>query len=246
MKFSALLAIFLLAILPLAAQESQDSADLVHAPDLGTRVRVNGIQILPAVGKPFSGRDHIEWTRTLEDGSTITSELYAQIARDSQGRIYREHMSFVPANSGERGWRREFDLLDPVTHTRTVCMTITRNCTITDYHVSPQFKLQPPGTFDEGKRILVRESLGNDVIDGLNVVGTRDTITIASGVVGNSQPLVNTREFWYSPDLEINLSTLRKDPREGTQAIHVIDLSRSEPDAAIFKIPPGYSVDDIR
>jgi hypothetical protein len=243
MKFSALLAVSVLAAIPLAAQ---DADELVHAPDLGTYVRVNGIQILPAVNKPFTGRDHIEWTRTLEDGSMIASELYAVLARDSQGRIYREHMTFVPVNSGQPIPRRQFDLLDPVAHTRTICITATRHCTISDYHVSPQFKLPPPGTFDEGKRTLVRESIGTDVIDGLNVIGTRETITISTGAVGNSQPLISTREFWYSPDLEINLSTLRKDPREGQQAIRVLDLSRTDPAADIFKIPANYTVEDIR
>jgi hypothetical protein len=64
--------------------------------------------------------------------------------------------------------------------------------------------------------------------------------------VGNSQPLVTTRDFWYSPDLQINLSVTRKDPREGTQAIRVVDLSRSEPDPAMFKVPAGFVVQDLR
>jgi hypothetical protein len=251
MKFSALLAaslfaFFALAILPAAAQESQDATEAVHAPDLGTSVRVHGIQIFPVAGKPFSGRDHIEWVRALEDGNTVTTELYARLARDSQGRVYREHMSFVPINSGQSSWRREFDLLDPVNHTRTACMTATLRCTITNYRVPLPLTPRPPGMFDQGKRILVRESLGTDVIDGLNVVGSRETVIIAAGAVGNSQPLVSTREFWYSPDLEINLSTVRKDSREGTQAIHVVDLSRSDPDPAIFTIPANYRIEDIR
>jgi hypothetical protein len=154
-------------------------------------------------------------------------------------------MSFVPINSGQSSWRREFDLLDPVNHTRTACMTATRRCTVTNYRV-PLAITRPPGVFDDGNRILVRESLGNDVIDGLNVIGSRDTVTIAAGAAGNSKPLVSTREFWYSPDLEINLSTLRKDSREGTQSIQVVDLSRSDPDPATFMIPANYLIEDIR
>jgi hypothetical protein len=84
------------------------------------------------------------------------------------------------------------------------------------------------------------------VIDDLNVVGTRETITINAGVLGNNKPLVSTREFWYSPDLQVNLSVLRKDPREGTQVIHVVDLSRTEPDPATFQVPAGYVVQDLR
>jgi hypothetical protein len=104
----------------------------------------------------------------------------------------------------------------------------------------------PAGPIDNGTRYLTRESLGSDVIDGLNVIGTRETISINPGVVGNSQPLVSTREFWYSPDLQVNLSVARKDPREGTQVIHVVDLSRFEPDAAQFQAPAGFAIQDLR
>jgi hypothetical protein len=104
----------------------------------------------------------------------------------------------------------------------------------------------PVGPFDNGKRELTRESLGSDVIDGLNVAGTRETISINPGVVGNSQPLVTTREFWYSPDLQVNLSVTRKDPREGSQVIHVVDLSRAEPDPAMFQAPAGFVVETPR
>jgi hypothetical protein len=125
-------------------------------------------------------------------------------------------------------------------------MVATRRCTITDYHRSTSFTPQPAGPFDNGKRDLTRESLGTDVIDGLNVVGTRETITINVGVVGNSQPLVTLKEFWYSPDLGVNLAVTRKDPREGTQEIRVLDLSRTEPDPTMFQIPAGYVVQDNR
>jgi hypothetical protein len=242
-KFFALLAASLLLSGALVAQESDEP---FRGPDRGTSIRVHGIEILPNAGKPFSGRDHIEWTRTLEDGSVVTTHLNAFLARDSQGRIYREHVNFVPGNSNLPSRRREFDLLDPVTHTRTVCMTATRHCTITNYYASTSFTPTPAGPLAKGTRYLSRESLGTSTVDDLNVIGTRETLTINAGVVGNTQPLVATKEFWFSPDLQVNISVTRKDPREGTQVIHVEDLSRSEPDPAIFQIPHGFVVQDIR
>ena len=243
MKQRALLAISLLLACCLAAQESDET---LRGPDGGTRFRVQGIQILPAAGMPFSGRDNIEWTRDLGDGNSVTTHLFAALARDSQGRIYRERVSFVPANSDQQSRRNEFILSDPVAHTRTTCTVATRHCEITSYYALTSFAPPPTGPFDNGKRSLARENLGSDVIDGLSVVGTRETITINAGVVGNSQPLATTREFWYSPDLQVNLKVTRKDPREGTQVIRVVDLSRSEPDPAMFKVPAGYVVVDSR
>jgi hypothetical protein len=94
-----------------SAQESSEEPS--HGPDGGTSFRVHGIQVLPATGKPFSARDSIKWNRKLEDGTTVTMHLYAAIARDGQGRIYREHRSFVAADSKQRSKRRDLVLLDP-------------------------------------------------------------------------------------------------------------------------------------
>jgi hypothetical protein len=243
MKLYAFFAVSLLFACTLAAQESDEPS---RGPDSGTRYHVSGIEVLPVTGRPFWGRGTTEWTRNLGDGSVVTTHLFAMVARDSQGRIYRERRNFVPSNPDQEPKRNEITLLDPVTHTRTTCTVATRHCEITGYHARTSFTPMPAGPFDKGTRDLTRETLGSDVVDGLNVVGTRETITISPGVVGNSQPLVTTREFWYSQDLQVNLSVIRKDPREGTQVIHVVDLSRSEPDPAMFQVPAGFVVVDSR
>ena len=227
----------------LSAQESTEPS---RGPDGDTRTHVQGIQVLPVAGKPFSGRDSIEWARRLEDGSVVTTHLTALVARDSQGRIRRERVSFVPANSNEQSKVMETIILDPVEHTRTTCTIATHQCTITRYYAAVKFTPAPAGPLDNGTRYLTRESLGTNVIDELNVVGTRETLTISAGAIGNNQPVVTTREFWYSSDLEINLSVTRKDPREGTQVLQLIDLSRSEPDPSLFQVPADFTVADAR
>jgi hypothetical protein len=243
MKVGTLLAAFLLIGSSLFAQ---DSEELMRGPDGGTTYHVDGISVRPLPGQPFSGRSTTEWTRTLEDGSVVTTHLFAMVARDSQGRIYREGRHFVPANSDKEPIRYRFKIADPNTHTLTICMVATRSCSVTGYFASTSFTARPVGPFDDGKRTLARESLGNDVMDGINVVGTRETVTINAGVVGNSQALSITREFWYSPELQVNLAITRKDPREGTQVVRVQEVSRSEPDPNLFKVPEGYSVHDLR
>jgi hypothetical protein len=245
MKLRALLVLVASVLLaaPLTAQESTESS---RGPDGGTRFRVHGIEVLPATERPFSARDSIVWTRNLEDGSKVTTYLYATVARDSQGRIYRERRSFVPANAYEQSRQIELILLDPVAHTRTTCTVKTRRCLITGYHASPSFVPPQDGLLDKGTRYLSRQSLGTGVVDDLNVVGTRETLSISAGAVGNTQPLLATREFWYSPELQVNLSVTRKDPREGTQVLQLVDLSLAEPDPAMFQIPAGFVIQDLR
>jgi hypothetical protein len=246
MKLRALLLLLVGSALLACSVTAQESSEPSRGPDGGTRVHVDGIQVLPVAGKPFSGKDSIDWTRTLEDGSVVTTHLTAIVARDSQGRIRRERVTFVPANSSEPSKPVEMIVSDPAEHTRTTCIIASRHCTVTDYHTPLKFSPLPAGSLDNGKRFLARESLGSNVIDDLNVVGTRETLTINAGVIGNNQPVVTTREFWYSSDLEINLSVTRKDPREGTQVIQLIELSRDEPDAALFRVPSDFVIEDQR
>lgn len=237
-KLFALLVASFLLICPLLAQESDD---LQRGPDGDTRTHITGIVILPVAGKPFSGRDSIDWTHTIENGTVIAMHQDAWLARDSDGRIYRENVTRFPANSDGHSERRQFMIFDPVEHTATRCEVSTRRCLVSPYRAPTSFRQRPAGPFDNGNRTLSRESLGANVLNGLNVNGTREAVTINPGVVGNSQPLSITKEFWYSPDLEVNLSVTRQDPREGTITIHVVDLSR-DPDPSMFKVPIGFVV----
>jgi hypothetical protein len=244
MKLGTLLAAFLL-IVP-SYLFTQDSEEVMRGPDGGTTYHVDGISVRPLPAQPFFGRSTTEWTRTLQDGSVVTTHLFAMVARDSQGRIYREGRHFVPVNSDQEPRRYRFKIADPITHTLTICMVDSHSCEVTNYSMSTSFTPMHVGPFDNGKRTLARESLGNDAIDGINVVGTRETVTINAGVIGNSQALSVVREFWYSPELQVNLAITRKDPREGTQVVRVHEVSRSDPDPNLFKVPEGYAVHDVR
>jgi hypothetical protein len=244
MRLSALL-LLAVSLLPASTLLAQEKAEPERGPDRGTQMRVHGIQVLPAAGRPFTARDHIVWTRNLEDGTVTTTELYALVARDGQGRIYREHRSFVPLNSKRES--RQFDLLilDPVSHSRTTCIIAARRCAVQSYHARTTFSLNPDGLFDNGMRFLSRVNLGHDEIDGVEVNGTRETLQIAAGAVGNSQTLVGTRDFWYSPELQVNLQVTRKDPRIGTQLLKLVELSMADPDPKIFQVPSGFVVERL-
>jgi hypothetical protein len=195
---------------------------------------------------PLTGKSSIEWTRTLEDGSTVTVHLEANLARDGAGRMYRERRSFVPINSDQQPRLSEIMLFDPAARTRSTCAVATRQCVVTDYFPRKGIALQPTGPFANGTRSLTREDLGQNVIDGMSVTGSKETTTINPGVVGNEQALVSTREFWYSDAIHTNLAVTRIDPREGKQVIRLIDLNLAEPDPHTFDVPEGYVVLDQR
>jgi hypothetical protein len=214
--------------------------DPERGPDSGESTHVPGISMLAIPGKPFSGIDTIEWARTLDDGTTVTTHLTAKLARDSQGRMYRENHHFVALD--KKSFAYQIKIYDPITRSLTICYTKTLQCAIQDYKPRTFFETTPAGSFDNGNRFLARESLGSQMIEGIYTNGTRETTTINPGVLGNDKPLVSTREFWYSDELENNLSVTRIDPRNGKQAIWMSNISHSEPDSHLFEIPIGYTI----
>ena len=220
--------------------------EVSRGPDGGTRTHIAGVEVLDLAGLPFTARTSTEWTRTLADGSTVKLVLQAAIARDSSGRVYRERHHMVPAGSTVPSPLYEMDVEDPTTGTRTTCTMATHQCVITAHRASTGFAPQPAGPFADGTRFLTREALGVNTMQGLNVTGTRETVTVNPGVVGNDRALVSTREFWYSPDLKTNLAVTRNDPREGLEVIQLSEVSRSEPEPARFAVPAGYTVVDAR
>lgn len=224
----------------LAAQEPS------RGPDGGTSTRVSGVELLAIPGKPFSAKTTTEWTRTLADGSTITTRLEANLARDSRGRIYRERRTFVPANSDRQAPLNEIHIYDPLTRTQILCSVRAMDCVLSDYYPRTFFETPVTGLNSAGTRSLTRESIGSDTIEGLYVAGIRETTIINAGVLGNEQPLVSTREFWFSEELQTNLAVTRNDPREGRQVIRLSNVSRAEPDPHLFEIPIGYTVRDAR
>jgi hypothetical protein len=219
---------------------------LLRAPDGGTSHHVDGVDLLAIPGKPLTGKSSIEWTHTLSDGSTVAVSGLANLARDSQGRMYRERRDWVPAGSGRENPLLEMQYYDPMEKTKTVCTVRLRQCIVSDYHPRTRLMAMPAIASTAGGRTVAREKLGSETIEGVEVSGTRETTTIAPGEIGNTRQFVTTRDFWYSAELETNLTVIRNDPRDGKQVIRLVDLSRSEPDPQQFLLPAGFAVIDSR
>jgi hypothetical protein len=217
-----------------------------RGPDGRTEHHVSGIDVLPIPGKPFTSKSVIDWSHAAQGEGEVTTHGEANVARDSQGRVYRELRSFIPVGAPMTPHPKSSTVLDPVNHTRRVCDFSTRVCLITNYRPQLSFQPAPAGPFDKGRRFLTRATLGTNTVESLTVEGTRETTSIVPGTVGNDQTLNIVDEYWYSPDLQTNLLVLRKDPREGDQIIRLANVLRAEPDPQIFAPPKGFNVIDTR
>jgi len=88
----------------------------------------------------------------------------------------------------------------------------------------------------------VKEQLGKQTIEGVEAEGTRTTVTIPAGEIGNERPIVIVSERWYSPELQLLVMTRHSDPRFGETTYKLTNVNRAEPAKSLFEVPSDYTV----
>jgi hypothetical protein len=217
----------------------------LHAPDGGTRETLTSIAVPPLANAPFLATVETEWTKYLADGSTQVTRNQRLIARDVLGRVFQERRTFVPKGSptAPQVWRTE--LAEPSTHTVAYCDTRTRICELRAYNAPASPIVWGAGQSTNGPGAMVSENLGTQTLNGLELIGTRETQTIRPMAAGNDRPIVAVKEFWYSKKLGLNVLTTRSDPRS-KEVFTVTDIRLGEPDSRLFALPTDARVVDLR
>lgn len=88
----------------------------------------------------------------------------------------------------------------------------------------------------------VKEQLGKQMIEGVEAEGTRTTVTIPAGEIGNERAIQIVSERWYSPQLQLVVMTRHSDPRSGETTYKLTNINRTEPAKSLFEVPAGYTV----
>ena len=101
------------------------------------------------------------------------------------------------------------------------------------------------GAIDARNPSAKTESLGKQNIEGVEAEGTRSTVTIPAGEIGNDRPIEIVNERWYSPELQVLVMTRHIDPRFGENSYKLINISRTEPARDLFEVPAGYAVREM-
>jgi hypothetical protein len=89
-----------------------------------------------------------------------------------------------------------------------------------------------------------REDLGTQTVSGVSATGTRTTITIPAGAIGNQAPIVSTREVWIATTLKVPVLIKSTDPRFGNSTAELTNIVAGEPDVTLFQVPAGYTITD--
>jgi hypothetical protein len=212
-------------------------------------------------GAPYSAEAVTEITQILHDGNRIENRTSVTVARDSQGRVRREQKAiavgaFVAEAPGPIITITDpssgvFTTLDPE---RRVAIRSPRPSdrpfrTFTGARGAARLGGAPPPLPPLQGQLVPQgdvrtESLGMNDIEGVRAEGTRVTVTIPAGAIGNQLPIAVVTERWYSPELQIVVQTRRSDPRTGETVYRLTNIVRAEPPPDLFQIPADYRIEE--
>jgi hypothetical protein len=204
-------------------------------------------------GAPFSATSTSTTTQTLQDGTGINRTANGAVYRDTEGRSRREvAFTGVGPLAATGGTHKMVSIFDPVAGAHYMLnpdkkvahkMTLPANGGNADKAAAFEQKMQARQQQEEASGALKVESLGTQMVNGVNAQGTRTTHTIAAGEIGNSAPIQVVSEHWYSPDLQTVVKSTRTDPRYGTTTFSLTNIQKAEPAAALFTVPADYAVE---
>jgi hypothetical protein len=222
---------------------SQEASDLKPPQYRGVAVFVDGIFVSPVPGAPLTAIVELQSTQILADGSTEVRKSIANIARDSQGRIYNERRQLVSPSFTGNPQLLSFHIFDPETRLNTFLNPSTH---IARHTISsapaPVAEPRPGAPLSAHQPLVDGEDLGTEIMENVVVHGIRKTITVPATASGTGKAVVVTDEYWYSDELRLNMLVKHDDPRSGQQTVTVTHVDRSEPDQAMFKVPAGFKV----
>jgi hypothetical protein len=210
---------------------------------------------------PYSAEAVTETVQTLSDGNRITHKNTAQVYRDGEGRTRRDQSlgGVGPWGSAQEPHEMIF-IRDPVAGFHYVLnpqqhtvhkMPLPGSDTATQTSAAGTSTRPARGVrrFDHAlgpipAQDAQKESLGKQVIEGIQVEGTRSTITIEAGKMGNELPIQIVSERWYSPELQVVVMSKHTDPRMGETVYRLTTINRGEPAPSLFEIPADYKLEE--
>ncbi|HVJ05236.1 MAG TPA: hypothetical protein VM578_06170 [Candidatus Saccharimonadales bacterium] len=108
--------------------------------------------------------------------------------------------------------------------------------------VTPVMRIDQP--FLAAPNPVRTENLGEQTILGFKTRGTRVITTLPAGQIGNDRPIDIVSEQWFSPDLELVMRSMHRDPWAGEFTTTVTRISRGDQPAPLFEVPGPYKVID--
>ncbi len=191
-------------------------------------------------GAPFSAETVREESKRLFDGTLVKNESKGQIYRDGEGRI-RQEMPLESINGFPVLGRDD----EPLKLTHIVDQASGKAYSL-DYSAKSYFEIpiarNSPLATKEEPQDAKTESLGKKTFDGVTAEGTRTTIEVPVGQIGNDRPVLVVSEKWYSPELQMVVMSKHTDPFIGEVVFRLTNIKLGEPSADLFKVPADFTM----
>ncbi|MGA7238493.1 MAG: hypothetical protein WBY44_22610 [Bryobacteraceae bacterium] len=217
----------------------------------GGRGPMGGEFMRPVTGAPYSATEVSSSQQVLANGNVIQRQSQTNFYRDGQGRT-RSEMTMKHADGTTTSHVTIHDPVAGVSHDLNPQSKVSRDM---NFHAPPAGANRqggPRGGGPGANRAMVQrrtsdpnvttENLGTQTINGVSATGTRITRTIPAGAEGNSMAIQIVHETWMSDDLKVPVMIKHTDPRSGTSTTQLTNILRAEPDASLFTVPAGYTV----
>lgn len=191
---------------------------------------------------PYSATALRERVQILENGSRISHQVTDVFVRDSEGRTRHEVTQNGFGAFSLKGQTTTMIFIQDVVAKKHFALDPGEQTVrfISKVKISPPLDFAPPAAANQ-----TTESLGKKFIEGIEAEGTRSTITIPTGEIGNDRPLEIISERWESPELQVVILSKHKDPRMGETIFRLTNIKRDEPAKSLFEVPVNYqTIDD--
>lgn len=200
----------------------------------------------PVTGAPYSADITTEILQQLADGNRIERRTTSSVARDSEGRVRREQQLAAIGPILPQGAPQIVTINDPIAKVHY------------SLDAARKVAIQSPMMFTKRIEGAVRgfpptksaeipdartEALGTREIEGVQAEGSRTTVTIPAGAIGNVAPIEMVSERWFSPELKTVVLSRRSDPRFGETTYRLERIVRTEPPAELFQVPADFTIE---
>lgn len=90
-----------------------------------------------------------------------------------------------------------------------------------------------------------KEDLGVKTIEGVSAKGTRTTMIVPAGAMGNERAIEVITETWFSEELKAVVLSRHSDPRSGEMTTKLLNVHLGEPSRSMFEPPADYKLEEV-
>jgi hypothetical protein len=234
----------------------QQEGQFLNPPNLMTQSDkiLTGMTIGSVAGFPFSAGVEAESIHYNASGKVVTLRFQSKIYRDAKGRTRLEWNMKPVGETIEGGWFM-IDIFDPTTRMSIRLQPAVK--TASQWRVpapgeAPEHVCKPSDLPDVDPKLfanlvvlapkVAQDEVGKEVVDGMAVRHGREALTYPARAIGKNSLLDRVTDYWFSQELQFYVLVKRSGPGRSQNAIRLTNISRTEPDAALFAIPRGYTV----